>query len=150
MGCYTQTQDVLERIVNVRTHTVDTTASRGLFARVGGDKGFHSLFRTTTTIAAVFGLTAFAVSVLAGLSATVAGSTVLMRAMVAMVACYLLGLFVGMVGEHVASDYVKMYKAARPIPAPAAGEVSRGGGAGAAPTSTGGTDVAEAKPVSVV
>lgn len=108
------------------------------------------MFRTTTTIAAVFGLTAFAVSVLSGMAAGVNGSTILARAIVAMLGCYLVGLFAGRVGEHIAADYVKLYKEAKPIPAEASFEDSRGGGAGAAPTSTGGTDAAEASSVAMV
>lgn len=134
----------------MRWTATDRTVRRAL-ARIGTvETGNQRLFRTTTTIAAVFGLTAFAVSVLSGMAAGVNGSTILARAIVAMLGCYLVGLFAGRVGEHIAADYVKLYKEAKPIPAEASFEDSRGGGAGAAPTSTGGTDAAEASSVAMV
>ena len=107
------------------------------------------MFRTTTTIAAVFGLTAFAVSVISGLASGVQASTTLGRAIVAMVACYFLGLFAGRVGEHIAADYIKLYKEARPVPAEPS-DSSRVGGAGAAPSFAGGTDAAEDSSVAMV
>ncbi|HLO41927.1 MAG TPA: hypothetical protein VK176_12955 [Phycisphaerales bacterium] len=108
------------------------------------------MFRTTTTIAAVFGLTAFAVSVIAGLASGIPGPTILGRAIVCMLGCYAVGLFAGRIGEFVASDYIKLYKDAAPILDDASIVVTRGGGAGAAPTSAGGKDVAEGSSVAMV
>ncbi|MCC6425376.1 MAG: hypothetical protein IT435_01015 [Phycisphaerales bacterium] len=107
------------------------------------------MFRTTTTIAAVFGLTAFAVSVASGLLSGISGPTVLGRAIAAMMLCYVIGLFVGRVGEHVAREHIKMYKAARPIPGESVAGGVVGGGAGAALSSAGGTDAAEGQAVVV-
>ncbi len=108
------------------------------------------MFRTTTTIAAVFGLTAFAISVIAGLASGVAGPTVLGRAILCMLGCYMLGLFAGRLGEFVAIDYLKSYKDASPIMEDVSALIAREGGAGAAPTSAGGKEVAEGSSVAMV
>ncbi len=108
------------------------------------------MFRTVTTIAAVFGLTAFAVSVISGIASGLQGATVLGRAIIAMMVCYGVGLFVGRVGEHVAREHVEQYKAARPVAADPSAQTSRGGGAGAAPSVAGGRDAAEGPAVAIV
>lgn len=64
----------------------------------------------TKVIAAACGLGAFAVAVIAGLSADNPADTILMRAIVALVVCNLLGFVVGMVMEHVFSDAIRRYR----------------------------------------
>ncbi|GMV24939.1 MAG: hypothetical protein AMXMBFR58_09700 [Phycisphaerae bacterium] len=85
-------------------------------------------------------------SVVAGLASGVPATVVLMRAIVAMVACYAVGRFAGHIGEHVAAQFIASYKAVRPIPADPSLGGDSGGGAGAAPVSTGGKEAAEANP----
>lgn len=104
----------------------------------------------TSAIAAVFGLTAFVVSVVCGLATAAPAPEALGRALVGMAACYAIGLFAGRVGEHVASEYLASYARSRPIQARPNDLELRGGGAGAAPTSAGGTDASEEFSVAVV
>ncbi|MCG3121642.1 MAG: hypothetical protein GIKADHBN_00010 [Phycisphaerales bacterium] len=142
----TQPEAGIGGFVNVRTFVADTTAVLGCCTPSVWRQGSSYLFRTSTTIAAVFGLTAFAVSVVAGLASGVPATVVLMRAIVAMVACYAVGRFAGHIGEHVAAQFIASYKAVRPIPADPSLGGDSGGGAGAAPVSTGGKEAAEANP----
>lgn len=69
-------------------------------------------------IAGCFAMAAFAVAVLAGLAGGNTASSILLRALVAMVACYPLGLVIGVVCQHVIEQHPKT---------PAKPEVGAGG-----------------------
>ncbi len=58
-------------------------------------------------IAGCFALAAFTVAVLAGLAGGNTASSILLRALVAMVACYPLGLVIGVLCQHVIEQHVK-------------------------------------------
>lgn len=67
-------------------------------------------------IGAIVALTGFAVAVLAGLGAEVEPATVLLRALLAMGACYVVGLGVGGVLARVVREHVELHKRNNPIP----------------------------------
>ena len=69
-------------------------------------------------IAGCFALAAFTVAVLAGLAGGNTATSILLRALVAMVACYPLGLVIGVVCQHVIEQHAKT---------PAKTEVGAGG-----------------------
>ena len=94
--------------------------------------------RPVTTIAAIHGLVGFGVSAVSGLASDVSPEMALVRCLVSMSACYVIGLFVGTVGRHVAESFVREYQIGHPIP----GAENRGNSAGAARMSAGGTDAA--------
>jgi len=58
-------------------------------------------------VAGVFGMTAFVLSVLAGIQADNAFETVLTRALIACVGCYVIGFIVGTMGTHVAKEHAQ-------------------------------------------
>jgi tetrahydromethanopterin S-methyltransferase subunit C len=64
-------------------------------------------------VAATFGLTGFAVAVVAGLAADNGSTRVLGAALVSMVVCHILGLGIGAVGERVVNEHLNVYRAAR-------------------------------------
>jgi len=66
-------------------------------------------------IASCFGLSGFAVAVVAGLAAENPGGHILTVALVSMILCHIVGLGAGMIGERVVEDYVNQYRAARPV-----------------------------------
>ena len=66
------------------------------------------------TIAGIFALAAFAVAVLAGLSAGNAAVLVLSRAIIAMLICYPVGLAVGLVAQRLVQDHIDSHRAANP------------------------------------
>jgi hypothetical protein len=57
-------------------------------------------------IAGCLALAAFAVAVLAGLAGGNTANSILLRALVAMVACYPVGLLIGLVCQHVIEQHV--------------------------------------------
>jgi hypothetical protein len=65
------------------------------------------MIKPSKTIAAAFAFSAFAVAVASGIVADVPASQVLMRSVVAMISCYLLGWGIGMVCEHVVRSQVR-------------------------------------------
>lgn len=67
-------------------------------------------------VAGSFGLSAFAVAVIAGLGAGNTASDVLIRALVAMVVCYFIGTLLGGVGERTVSEHVRQYIEGRVVP----------------------------------
>ena len=71
-------------------------------------------------IAASFALTSFAAATLAGLYAGNAASTILWRATLVMIACWLIGLLVGSVAQRAVESHIERYKQANPIPEPEA------------------------------
>ncbi len=70
----------------------------------------------TRVISTAFGLAGFAVAVLAGLVAGNEPSTVLVRAILALFVCNLLGMAIGAVADVVIRDHVDRYMADNPIP----------------------------------
>lgn len=62
------------------------------------------------------GLTGFAIACFAGMIAGNPANTVLIRSLICMFACYLLGSIVGAVGEWVVNQHLADYKAKNPIP----------------------------------
>jgi hypothetical protein len=67
-------------------------------------------------ISGVLGLMAFMVSCIVGLIAGNPGYVILLRAMLAMFVCTLIGRVLGMVGEMCVREYVSQYKTNRPRP----------------------------------
>ena len=76
----------------------------------------QSLGIANKVIAASLALSAFAVAVVAGLAAGNPARTVLFNAVVSMIACQILGLFIGSLAERAIADHMTTYKAANPIP----------------------------------
>lgn len=62
------------------------------------------------------GLTGFAIACFAGMIVGNPANTVLIRSLVCMFACYLLGSIVGAIGEWVVNQHLAQYKARNPIP----------------------------------
>lgn len=60
----------------------------------------------TGTIAGCFALAAFAVAVVAGLAGGNPSASILLRALSAMIACYPIGLVIGMVCQHVVREHL--------------------------------------------
>jgi hypothetical protein len=69
-----------------------------------------------STIAGCFALAAFAVAVVAGLTAGNAAGSILVRAIIAMIACYPIGLGVGLVAQWVIDQQIATHKEANPAP----------------------------------
>ncbi|MHC4219345.1 MAG: hypothetical protein ACYSU7_12930 [Planctomycetota bacterium] len=59
-------------------------------------------------VAGCFALAAFAVAVVAGLAGGNASSSILVRALIAMIVCYPVGLIIGLVCQHVIEDHVRI------------------------------------------
>lgn len=70
----------------------------------------------TKVVSACCGLAAFAIAVIAGLSAGNSGEVILTRALICMVACQLVGLAIGMVIERVIVDSIEQHKSSLPDP----------------------------------
>lgn len=75
---------------------------------------------TPATIAGITALAAFAVAVIAGVAAGNNASSVLVRAIIAMMACYPIGMLIGVVAGRVVKDHIERHREANP--APQAGE----------------------------
>lgn len=69
----------------------------------------------TKVIAAGCGLTAFAVGILAGLFAGNPAETILLRSLIAMVACQVVGMVIGMICERVITEATVVYEKTHPI-----------------------------------
>lgn len=63
--------------------------------------------RMTGTIAGCFALSAFAVAVVAGLAGGNATSSILARALLAMIVCYPMGLLVGLICQRVVQEHLQ-------------------------------------------
>ena len=72
-------------------------------------------------VAGCFALAAFAVAVVAGLAGGNTPSAILVRALIAMIVCYPLGLVIGLVCQHVIEEHVKARPDAHVAPARGAG-----------------------------
>lgn len=77
----------------------------------------------TKVIGACCGLAAFAIAVVAGLSAENPGEVILFRALICMFFCQLVGLGIGTVVERVISDSIDAHKRSRPEPQEPGGSV---------------------------
>jgi hypothetical protein len=75
----------------------------------------------TRAVAGCFALAAFAVAVVAGLAGGNTPSSILVRALIAMIACYPLGLMIGLVCQHVIEQHGKATAGANAVPGPATG-----------------------------
>lgn len=74
---------------------------------------------STRVIAAVFALAAFAVAIIAGLAAGLEPHITLIRALLALVVCELMGLAIGRVAQFVAEDHLRARLAAtEPVHSP--------------------------------
>ena len=62
----------------------------------------------SSVIAGCFALAAFAVAVLAGLAGGNTATAILTRALIAMVACYPVGLLIGLVCQRVIAEHVQV------------------------------------------
>lgn len=71
--------------------------------------------KPTKVIAGSLGLTAFAIAVVAGMAAGNQSAEILVRALISMMLCYVLGLVLGAIGEHTMDEHVRQYIAARPV-----------------------------------
>lgn len=80
----------------------------------------------TRLIASSFALIAFATAVLAGLVAEHAATTVLVRALLAMIVCYFVGLAVAAVALRAVQEHIDRYKQAHPLEPEAPAEAAEG------------------------
>ena len=62
---------------------------------------------TSKMVATAMGLAAFAIAILAGLYAGNPTITILGNAVLCMVACHIVGLFIGSIGERVVREHVE-------------------------------------------
>ena len=69
----------------------------------------------SNVIAACFSLAAFAVAILAGLVSGNGAISILVRAVLAMIVCYPVGLIIGLVCQRVVDDQMASYRQANPI-----------------------------------
>lgn len=67
-------------------------------------------------ISGVLGMMGFTLACLVGIFADNPGYVILLRAMLAMVVCAIIGRVLGMVGETCVREFVTMYKSDRPKP----------------------------------
>lgn len=72
--------------------------------------------REDRVIAATLGLSGFAVAIIAGVTAGNEPTLVMFRALVAMIACYVLGVAVGGVFKHVLDAHIVEHTRTHPIP----------------------------------
>ena len=80
-----------------------------------------------TTVAGAFALTAFAVAVLAGLGSGNPATSVLVRALMAMLVCYPIGLALGTIAQRLVQDEVERHRATNPEPSGGDDDLSDGG-----------------------
>jgi uncharacterized protein involved in response to NO len=67
-------------------------------------------------VAAVFALSAFAVALIAGIGAGNDTTTVLLRALGALLVCQIIGLIAGLIIEQVIKEHEARYHADNPVP----------------------------------
>ena len=72
----------------------------------------------SSAIAGCFSLSAFAVAVVAGLSAQNPVSSILMRALIAMIICYPVGLIIGLICQRLMFDHIEVHRKAASITIP--------------------------------
>ncbi len=66
-------------------------------------------------IATSFAFIAFTIAMICGLAAQNPGSTIISRALVAMMVCYALGLGIGILGKRTVEEHVEEYKKKYPV-----------------------------------
>ncbi|MEQ8844104.1 MAG: hypothetical protein RIB58_04545 [Phycisphaerales bacterium] len=69
-----------------------------------------------SSIAGCLGMAAFAVAIVSGLGAGQETDTILWRAFLSSIMCYIFGLIVGIVAQRAIDDALGQYRAARPAP----------------------------------
>ena len=69
-----------------------------------------------TTIAGSFALAAFTIAVVVGLASGNPASSILLRAIIAMLVCYPVGLAVGLIAQRVVKEHIKAHQEANPAP----------------------------------
>lgn len=72
----------------------------------------------SSAIAGCFSLSAFAVAVVAGLFAHNPASSILFRALIAMIVCYPVGLIIGLICQRLILDHIKTQQEAASITIP--------------------------------
>lgn len=70
---------------------------------------------SSKVISACFALASFAVAILAGLASDNPASSVLARALMAMIICYPVGLVVGMICERLIVAHIEAHQLANPV-----------------------------------
>ncbi len=73
-------------------------------------------------IGACVALAAFVVAILAGLASGNSAASILLRALIAMLVCYPVGLLVGMACQRVIWEQLNAHRAANPVPKEEPGE----------------------------
>ena len=100
--------------------------------RAGGtENGALNNQRVHKSVSAACGLTGFAVAILGGLAADNPTSVILTRALIAMTACYAMGVFIGFLASRAVLDATAMHIIKNP--APDLEEVRRVARSGSAP-----------------
>jgi len=84
--------------------------------RAGGVENALNDQRVHKSIAGACGLTGFAVAILGGLAADNPAGVILTRALVAMVACYAVGVFIGMMAARAVHDATDAHVVKNPAP----------------------------------
>jgi putative Mn2+ efflux pump MntP len=69
-----------------------------------------------TSIASIFALAAFAIAIAAGLASGNPASAILLRAILAMLVCYPVGLAIGHVAQRLIHDHVEAHRQSHPPP----------------------------------
>ncbi len=69
----------------------------------------------SNVIGACFSLAAFAVAIVAGLTSGNGAVSILVRAVIAMIVCYPVGLIIGLVCQRVVDDQIAAYRQAKPV-----------------------------------
>ena len=72
----------------------------------------------SSAIAGCFALSAFAVAVVAGLAAQNPASSILVRALIAMIVCYPVGLIIGLICQRLMFDHIAAHQKAASITMP--------------------------------
>ena len=73
--------------------------------------------RVHKSVSGACGLTGFAIAILAGLAADNPASVILTRALIAMVACYAVGVFIGLIASRAVREATAIHIAGNPAPA---------------------------------
>jgi tetrahydromethanopterin S-methyltransferase subunit C len=72
--------------------------------------------RVPSVIAACMAMSAFGIALIAGLARENPASEILLRAVISMVICYVVGLTVGLIAQYVIGLHVRQYEVAHPVP----------------------------------
>ena len=87
----------------------------------------------TSIIASCFALIAFAASVIGGLAVDNPATTILTRALAAMIVCYTLGVLIGTLAQRAIDEHIANYKKQNPLIPADMLLMADNGGAGKAP-----------------